>query len=153
MKTRFFIIAVSITATILIAASCAAHTPRQTKQTDNTWSETILAKLDAPARLLADTLSSGQKSGRNTIGVIVSMNEGSEPSCLTDAGFKISADLGTSALVALPTDSLRRLASLPQVKSVSLGTPQTLYNAKIPAMQKQESKIVISPIASPSKDE
>lgn len=139
--------------TAFIAVACAAHSTGSQKPQANVWSETTLAKLDAPARLLADTLRSGERSGRTTVGVLVTMADGASAQSIADAGFKVASDMGKVALVSLPADSLGRLASLPQVKSVSLGTTQTISDPQ-PAVQKFDVPAAkSSPVAYPVKSE
>ena len=68
---------------------------------------------------------------------MVSLAEGAKASSLTDAGFNVRTDLGTMAVVSVATDSLSRLAAMPQIKSVAIGTPQ---NATIPNEGTQQIK-------------
>ena len=138
--------------TALIAVACASHTGTQKPQA-NVWSETTLAKLDAPARLLADTLRSGERPGRTTVGVLVTMADGASAQALSAAGFNVASDMGRVALVSLPADSLGYLAALPQVKSVSLGTPQRATDPQ-PAVQKFDiTGAEVAPVSRPLKSE
>ncbi len=154
MKRTAIIINAGIAAlTAIVAVACAAHSTGSQKPQTSVWSESTLAKLDAPARLLADTLRSGERSGRPTVGVLVTMADGASAQALAAAGFNVASDMGKVALVSLPTDSLGRLAALPQVKSVSLGTTQSVNDPQ-PAVQKISAPATqSSPVAFPVKKE
>lgn len=152
-KTATIITAAIAGLTALMAVACAAHSTGSQKPQTNVWSESTLAKLDAPARLLADTLRSGERSGRPTVGVLVTMADGASAQSLASAGFNVASDMGKVALVSLPTDSLGRLAALPQVKSVSLGTTQSITDPQ-PAVQKISTPAAKSaPVGFPVKSE
>lgn len=136
MKTKYalIILVAAFAATLLTA--CAAHSQRRAATPDS-WTPAALAKLDLPARMLVDSLATNQKSTPRTVSVMVSLAEGAKASALTDAGFNVRTDLGTMAVVSVATDSLSRLAAMPQIKSVAIGTPQ---NATIPNEGTQQIK-------------
>ncbi|HAB40483.1 MAG TPA: hypothetical protein DCE24_01375 [Porphyromonadaceae bacterium] len=124
MNTKPLIITIATALATTVLAACATHS-RQSASSAEAWTPATLAKLDIPARMLADSLATGQKTSARTIAVMVSLTDGAKASSIADAGFNLRTDLGTMAVVSVSTDSLSRLAALPQIKSVALGTPQS----------------------------